>query len=228
MVKKRRLKYLVRQASVASADNRMEQEMFSRYGLVISNEPGGGEQDTSMTTTRWEQRYAPTPHRTPNQNQERHVKFDLSKTSYNSSNDSLAGHGPESVPIVIANAGRTTASSPTIQAELEERVRSANEGYRNLDAIQEYEEEGECSEASSLSDICASLEEGDEYTVEHLMKAGPQFSQFVGLLESIIEEEEEMNDSGESEIAHSGMTQATPLTGMTLTATQAAREFPYY
>lgn len=228
--KKKRLKYLVRQASIASADSRIEQEMFSRHGLVITNEPGGGEQDTSMTTTRWEQRYVQTPHRTPNRNQERHVKFDLSKTSYNSSSDSIAE--PQNVPVVIANPGRITASSPTIQAELEERVRSANEDYRNLDTIREYEEEGECSEASSLSDICAGLEEGQEYTVEHLMKAGPQFSQFVSLLESIIEEEEEMNDSGESEIAHTGMTQATPLTGMTqatpLTTIQVTKEFPYY
>ncbi|MCG8622321.1 MAG: hypothetical protein MJE68_10055 [Proteobacteria bacterium] len=240
--KKKRLKYLVRQASIASADNRIEQEMFSRHGLVITNEPGGGEQDTSMTTTRWEQRYVPMPARqtikattmtstttTPNRNQERHVKFDLSKTSYNSSNDSIAE--PENVPVVIANpGGRISASSPTIQAELEDRVRSANEEYRSLDSIREYEEEGECSEASSLSDICAGLEEGQEYTVEHLMKAGPQFSQFVSLLESIIEEEEELNDSGESEIAHTGMTQATPLTGMTLTTTQmqTAKEFPYY
>lgn len=239
--KKRHLKYLVRQASIASADSRIEQEMFSRHGLVITNEPGGGEQDTSMTTTRWEQRYVsmPTPHTTkattttttPNRNQERHVKFDLSKTSYNSSSDSIAE--PENVPVVIANpGGRISASSPTIQAELEDRVRSANEDYRSLDSIREYEEEGECSEASSLSDICAGLEEGQEYTVEHLMKAGPQFSQFVSLLESIIEEEEEMNDSGESEIAHTGMTQATPLTGMTpatpLTTTQIAKEFPYY
>ena len=231
MAKKRRLKYLVRQASIASADSRIEQEMFSRHGLVITNEPGGGEQDTSMTTTRWERRYAPAPSRTtPNQNQERHVKFDLSKTAYNSSNDSIAE--PESVPVVIVNPGRITASSPTIQAELEERVRNANEGYRSLDSIREYEEEGQCSEASSLSDICAVLEEGHDYTVEHLMKAGPQFSQFVGLLESIVEEEEEMNDSEESVIAHTGMTQATPLTGMTqvtpLTTTQMTKEFPYY
>jgi hypothetical protein len=231
--KRKRLKYLVRQASIASADSRVEQEMFSRHGLVITNEPGGGEQDTSMTTTRWEQRYIPTPHRTtsttttPNRNQERHVKFDLSKTSYNSSNDSIAE--PERVPVVIANPGRVSASSPTIQAELEDRVRSANEDYRSLDSIREYEEEGECSEASSLSDICAGLEEGQEYTVEHLMKAGPQFSQFVSLLESIIEEEEEMNDSGESEIAHTGTTQATPLTGMTLaTPLTTMQEFPYY
>ena len=234
--KKRQLKYLVRQVSIASADSRIEQEMFSRHGLVITNEPGGGEQDTSMTTTRWEQRYAPAPSRatssraTPNRNQERHVKFDLSKTAYNSSNDSIAE--PENVPVVIANPGRITASSPTIQAELEERVRSANEGYRSLDSIQEYEEEGEYSEASSLSDICAGLEQGHEYTVEHLMKAGPQFSQFVGLLESIIEEEEMNDDSEESVIAHTGMTQATPLTGMTqatpLTTTQTTKEFPYY
>lgn len=134
--------------------------------------------------------------------------------------------------MVIANPGRISASSPTIQAELEERVRSANEDYRSLDSIHEYEDEGECSEASSLSDICAGLEEGHEYTVENLMKAGPQFSQFVCLLESIIEEEEEMNDSGDSEIAHTGMTQATPLTGMTpatpFTTTQTTKEFPYY
>lgn len=220
--RKRRLKYLVRQASVASAESHLEQEMFSRHGLVISNEPGGGEQDTSMTTTRWEQRYAPqaraqSPHHNQEQTQERHVKFDLSRTSYNSSNNSLAE--PENVRLI---SGRTSTSSPTIQAVLEERVMAANEQYRNLDAIREYEEEGACSEASSLSDICAGLE-GEQYTVEHLMKAGPQFSQFVGLLESIEEEEEELNDSAGSEVAHTGMTQATPLT-----TTQATAEFPYY
>ena len=225
----RRLKYLVRQASIASADSEIEQEMFSRHGLVISNEPGGGEQDTSMTTPRWEQRYAPAPRRTPNRNQERHVKFDLSNTAYNSSNDSLAE--PENVSMVITNPGRMTASSPTIQAELEERVRKANEDYRNLDTIHEYEEEGNCSAASSLSDICAGLEaeEDEEYAVESLINAGPQFSQFVSLLESIVEEEEEINDSGESEVAHTGMTQATPLTGMTpVTPLTNNKEFPYY
>ena len=229
--KKRRLKYLVRQTSVVSADSHLEQEMFSRHCLVITNEPGGGEQDTAMTRTRWERRYAPQPAHQNNdeQNQptkERHVKFDLSKTSYNSSMDSIAE--PENISLIAA---RETTSSPTIQAVLEERVRAANEQYRNLDAIREYEEEGTCSEASSLSDICSGLED-EEYTVEHLMRAGPQFSQFIGLLESIVEEEDEMNDSGESEVAHTGMTQATPLTGMTqatpLTITPATTEFPYY
>lgn len=228
--KRRRLKYLVRQASVATADTRLEQEMFSRHCLVISNDPGGGEQDTSMTRTRWEQRYAPQA-QTQTQSsaqwgqqqrdQERHVKFDLSKTSYNSSDDSLAE--PENVQLVAA---RASTSSPTIQAVLEERLRVANEEYRNLDAIKEYEDEGACSEASSLSDICSGLE-GEQYTVEHLLKAGPQFSQFVVLLESIMEEEEdELNDSAGSEVAHTGMTQATPLT--TTQPTQMPVEFPYY
>ena len=229
---KRRLKYLVRQASVASADDRMEHEMFSRHCLVISNDPGGGEQDTAMTRSRWEQRYAKQPanqndrddesleraeqEEERDKNQERHVKFDLSKTSYKS--DESIGE-PENISLV---ALRERTSSPTIEAVLEDRVRMADEQYRNLDAIREYEEEGACSEASSLSDICAEVE-GEEYTVDHLMKAGPQFAQFVSLLESIVEEEEELNDDGGSEIAHSGMTQATPLT-----TTQATAEFPYF
>ena len=230
IAKRRRLKYLVRQTSVASADTRLEQEMFSRHCLVISNNPGGGEQDTSMTTTRWERRYAPqaqaqahaqlSSQRGQERDQKRRVKFDLSTTSYNSSNDSLAE--PENLQLV---ATRTTTSSPTIQAVLEERLRVANEEYRNLDAIREYEDEGTCSEASSLSDICSGLE-GEQYTVEHLMRAGPQFSQFVGLLEIIMEEEEELNDSAGSEVAHTGMTQATPLT--TTQTTQVPAEFPYY
>ena len=213
-IQKRRLKYYVRQASFASADNRMEQELYSRHCLVISNDPGGGEQDTAMTRDRWEQRYAPQG----DQTRERHVKFDLSKTSYNS--DGSTGE-PENVPVVdVAAVART--SSPTITAVLEDRLREANEQYRSLDTIQEYEEEGTCSQASSLSDICFDIDR-EQYTMEHLMKAGPQFSQFVGLLESIIEEEEEMNDSGDSEVAHTGMTQTTPLT-----TTQATVEFPYY
>lgn len=234
-VKTRRLKYLVGQASVASADTRLEQEMFSRHCLVISNDPGGGEQDTSMTKTRWERRYAPqaqayaqahtksSAQQGQQRDQERHVKFDLSTSLYNSSDDSLAE--PVNMELVAA---RATTSSPTIQAVLEERLRVANEEYRNLDAIREYEDEGEgaCSEASSLSDICSGLE-GEQYTVDHLMKAGPQFTQFVGLLESIMEEEEEeLNDSAGSEVAHTGMTQATPLT--TTQPTQIPVEFPYY
>ena len=232
--KKRRLKYLVHQASVASADNRMEQEMFSRHGLVISNDPGGGEQDPAMTRSRWENRYAKLPIRQNDQalvienvqetteqegspEHERHVKFDLSKTSYKS--DSSIGE-PENISLV---ALRQSTSSPTIEAVLEERVRAANELYRNVDAIKEYEEEGTCSAATSLSDICAEIEK-EEYTVEDLIKAGPQFEQFVGLLESIVEEEAELNDDGAgSEVAHTGMTQATPLT-----TTQATAEFPYF
>lgn len=223
---KRRLKYLVRQAAIASANSRMEQEMFSRDYLVISNDPGGGEQDTAMTRTRWESRYAPQATQRNNDNNrnqspKRHVKFDLSKTSYNSLED-VSVTEPESVSLI---AVRESTSSPTIQAVLDERVMAANEEYRNLDAIREYEEEGACSEASSLSDICSGLEV-EEYTVEHLMRAGPQFSQFIGLLESIAEEEEERNDSGDSEIAHTGMTQATPLT--ITQPTQMTAEFPYY
>ncbi len=156
---------------IGTADSKPnETDMFGpSQCLVISNDPGGGEQDTPMD---WQRNRV---HISPSSSSTSIVKAQLSN----------------SLP---------RASSPTIQAFIEHEVQAANREELNIDTMTVFCEEGSGSDAGSLSSICSSLEEEEEeYTLDRLRSAGPQFRPLVDLLEAILEED--VIDSA-SEVTH--------------------------
>lgn len=147
--------------------------------LVISNDPGGGEQDTPVD---WDHRYTP-----------------LIRVSPASSHGSIQKHNLE--------LEMPRANSPTIQSFIEDQVEAANKELQevySLDAVREFGEEGVGSGVSELSSICSDLDL-EEYTMERLRNAGPQFVQIAEMLEDILAEEENI-DSG-SEATHTTLNQ---------------------
>ena len=92
------------------------------------------------------------------------------------------------------------ANSPTIHAFIEDQLEAANKEIMSVDAVIEYHEEGSGSGVGSLSSICSSLET-EEYTLERLKQAGPEFSDLVDLLENVLDDGED-NLNSSSEVAH--------------------------
>ena len=172
-------------------------DLLNRQCLVISNEAGGGEQDTVMGMDEWSKSLAPDKQRGKEEN----------KSTSSSSNTSITK------PAFLSLA---RANSPTISAFIHDKIEAVPKEYRDMDSICEYKEEGTISHTGSLSSICSSVD--SEYTVERLRQAGPEFAPFVGLLASVLEEEETIgNDCQVSELAHTGNTQTQ--------ATQYSQEF---
>lgn len=170
-------------------------DLLNRQCLVISNEAGGGEQDTVMGMDEWSKSLVKDKQK---------GKEEINSNS-SSSNTSITK------PPILARA-----NSPTISAFIHDKIEAVPKEYRDMDSIYEYKEEGTISHTGSLSSICSSVD--SEYTVEKLRQAGPEFAPFVGLLASVLEEEETIdNDSHGSELAHTGNTQTQ--------ATQYSQEF---
>ena len=155
--------------------------------LVISNDPGGGEQDTSMTADRFHEQYTSLPSRKDS------IQVTVSQAS---SNDSVAMK-----PLDY----ETTTSK--LSAMLTERIDAANEELQDVDSLRDFCEEGSDSENTVLSSICSELDSDEVYTVERLREAGPEFAIFVGLFENLLEEEKDDLDSASSQVAHTGKTQ---------------------
>lgn len=169
-----------------NTNNQNTLDLINRQCIVISNEAGGGEQDTKIGMDEWTKVF---PHKPETEN---------SSHLSSSSNTSIAKPSfPSSV----------RANSPTISAFIHEKIEAVPKEYREMDSMEEYRDEGTCSHSGSLSSLCSSVD--SPYTVERLKLAGPEFAPFVNLLTSVLEEEEESNDADSkgSEHVHTGYTQ---------------------
>ena len=169
--------------------------------MVISNDEGGGEQDTTMNNERWEQS----------------CKLSRKETigvpsSSGSSNNSIQKSPITDTPKVVhtelsvAQPPIARAKSPVISAFIDQRLEKLRGDYRELDSIKEYVDEGGDSSNTTLDSYCSWMPEEEEYTIERLRKAGPEFQKFERVLEVLVADEDDMVDS-ESEIVHTGQTQ---------------------
>ena len=87
------------------------------------------------------------------------------------------------------------ASTPEIDAFIESRVTSANNEVSDIDSMRCYTDEGVMSNVSSLSTICSDT--GYEpYTVTQLRLAGPEFERIADLLEPVLVEDSNFDETG--------------------------------
>ena len=152
-----------------------EMDLLGRQCLVISNESGGGEQDTAMD-------WSSVP---------------LSRKNLRLSPASSAA----SIPKTHVKLPISRANSPIIQSFIEEQVEAANQELQDTDSLREFCEEGGASDAGSLSSICSSLD-NEEYTLERLRNAGPRFEGVAELLGNILTSENDIIIDSGSEVPH--------------------------
>lgn len=196
----------------------------TRDCVVISNDAGGGEQDTTMTDEKW-QRSVPIPHKD--------IPGESPTTSSSSGNSiskpraaeerkteqqkQMGNHSQNHSPLV-------RAQSPVISAFIDRRLEALRTEYPNIDSIQVFADEGGCVSRVSLNSFCSYQPKEEEYTLERLKQAGPEFQKFAGLLEVLATDEEEGVDL-ESEVVHTGLTQTQTETG---TQSQSQGAGPYF
>lgn len=199
---------MLRSNGVSSSPS--ELVLTTRDCVIISNDSGGGEQDTTMTDEKWQQS-VPT--------QRKEMTADTSPSSSTSSGASIA-KSPDveaayvvreqhlQVPTTPTRSPQNRAQSPVISAFIDQRLESLRSEYRDLDTLKEFAEEGEGDSKVSLDSSCSYQDKEEAYTLARLQKAGAEFQIFAGLLEVLgAEEEEEGVDDVESQIAHTGLTQ---------------------
>ena len=85
------------------------------------------------------------------------------------------------------------ASTPDINAAIEQKVNYANNCIASIDSVQVYSDEGLASSTGSLSTLCSSTN-GEPYTIATLRAAGPEFQYIADLLEPVYMTDE--SDSG--------------------------------
>lgn len=182
-----------------------ELALATRDCVVISNDAGGGEQDTTMTDQKWQQSV-------PVSRKESH-KDNSSSSSTSSSGVSIDIDKPltaeqESMQLQLPENQLllTRAQSPVISAFIDQRLEALRMEYPDHDSLQVFSDEGEGTSKVSLNSFCSYKSKEEPYTVERLRKAGPIFQRFVGLLEVLGADEEETVDM-ESEVVHTGLTQ---------------------
>ena len=141
-------------------------DLLGRQCLVISNEPGGGEQDTSMD---WS-------------------SVHVSRKNFHPFPSSSTATVPKNAQI---GSPVDRANSPVIHSFIMEQVESADKNLQSKterESVKEFSEEGGGSDAGSLSSICSSLDE-EEYTIERLRDAGPKFEGMTQQLENLLTSE---------------------------------------
>ncbi len=200
-----------------------EMILATRDCVVISNDAGGGEQDTTMTDEKW-QKSIPLPRKNMNEDGKQASSSNSSEVSilrkpriiedeviFNPSAGGGAGAMGSEIPppSIISNGAippTIRAQSPIISAFIDQRLEMLRQQYPDLDSTRVFADEGECLSTISLNSSCSYQSKGSEYTLERLRKAGPQFQQFVDLLEMLRADEEEGDDL-ESRLVHTGLTQ---------------------
>ena len=195
--------------------------LATRDCVVISNDDGGGEQDTTMTAEKWRQSI-PLSRKATNEDGKQPASSSSSETSdvrkppigddeviVNQLATMEAGEMEENgipPPSVTPAPPAVRAQSPIISAFIDQRLEQLRQQYRDLDSVQVFAEEGECTSTVSLNSSCSYQSKGSEYTLERLRKAGPEFQRFAGLLEMLKVDEDEGEDL-ESRLVHTGLTQ---------------------
>ena len=204
-------------------------ELFTpSQAVVISNEQGGGEEDTSHVD--WAPlslKHGSTSKSSPASSQSITTKESpASKASHNNSIRSSGSSQKNTkyrfrLPVPEKGTleeegekeGDVRSNSPVIRAYLEERVNTANEEITSVDSLRKFCEEGsEDSEVDSLSSAYSDLNNNDDieemYTLERLRAAGPPLSSLVPLLEHVLD------SGGEGNARHSSsdilLTSQTP------------------
>ena len=180
-------------------------ELFTpSQAIIISNEQGGGEEDTNHVA--WEplalkcgsSSGKPSP---PTSSQVGSSKDSPESRATQSSRGStiekrqvyrfrLPASEKEAVDGVQERVTdeEVRSNSPVIRAYLEDRVNTANNDIHSVDSLHKFNEEGsEDSEVDSLSSVLNSEDEEEEYTLERLHAAGPPLSSLAPLLEHVLQ-----------------------------------------
>ena len=220
--RRKRRTYLIGAAEKAGSQDLAE--LFTpSQALVISNEQGGGEEDTAivdwspLTTKRKSITQAsPASSRASSKGSQASKGSRASRSSHTSRGSrSKRRRYQVQLPIhekeEVDGDENVRSNSPVIRAYLQERVDTANEEVKSVDSIREFCEEGsddDSESAESLSSLGSGLSSDEEdYTVERLRAAGPPLSSLAHLLEHVLH-------SGENSIrdSSSDILQSTPHT----------------
>ena len=190
-------------------------ELFTpSQAVVISNEQGGGEEDTShIDWAPLSLKHGSTSKSSPASSSITTKDSPASKASHNSSSKSTRSSGSSQkntkyrfrLPVVSEKGtleeegegeDNVRSNSPVIRAYLEERVNTANEEITSVDSLRKFCEEGsEDSEVDSLSSAYSDLNNDFEevYTLERLRAAGPPLSSLAPLLEDVLDSRGDRN-----------------------------------
>lgn len=180
----------------------LAENLAPSQAIVISNEQGGGEEDTgNMDWTPLNAKRSSPTKQSPASS--RTTTTCSSKGSVLSSTSHTTSTGSTSkgkkfrfqLPVPekeeVDGAGKEDenirSNSPVIRAYLEERVNAANDEVLSVDSLRKFCEEGsENSEVDSLSSAFNSDSE-EEYTLERLRAAGPPLSALTPLLQHVLQ-----------------------------------------
>lgn len=192
--------------------------LATRDCVVISNDAGGGEHDTTMTDEKWQQS-VPIP---------RKEIPKASPSSATSSDESIVKSANKESPSQLQSSAKQSpqirAQSPVISAFIDQRLESLRSEYPDLDTLKEFAEEGEGNSTTSFDSYCSYQAKEEAYTLARLRRAGPKFQVFANLLEVLAAEEDKEEDA-DSKIAHTGLTQTQTENG---TQSQGGMDFGYF
>lgn len=187
--------------------------LATRDCVVISNDAGGGEQDTTMTDEKWQQS-VPLPRKDiprPSPSATTSSEESITKSSNKDSQSQHHGSAKQSPQM--------RAQSPVISAFIDQRLESMRSEYPDLDTVKVFTDEGEGNSKVSLDSYCSYQAQEEPYTLARLRRAGPKFLVFANLLE-VLAAEEDKGEDVESKIVHTGLTQTQTENG-----TQSQGEF---
>lgn len=203
-----------------ASHNSAQMVLGTRDCVVISNDAGGGEQDTTMTEEKWQQSI-PLSRKCSDSGGHTSSSSDDDNDTATSSDRSIQkprppaddreGEEEEAATQQTSSEQepKPRAQSPVISAFIDRRLEALGKEYPDHDTMRVYSEEGDTTSKISLNSFCSYQSREEPYTVERLEKAGPRFRQFAGLLEVLVAEEEAGTVDTESEVVHTGLTQQT-------------------
>ena len=185
--------------------------LATRDCVIISNDAGGGEQDTTMTDEKWQQNM-PLPRKEGHEDKDTPTSSSSPTSSGSSIDKPLRSETTTQqqqyleATMTSQQPTQTRAKSPVISAFIDQRLEALRKEYPDHDSIQVFSDEGEGTSKVSLDSFCSYQSKEEPYTTERLRQAGPAFQRFAGLLEVLGADEEETVDL-ESELVHTGLTQ---------------------
>ena len=197
-------------ANGMSSSSPSELVLATRDCVIISNDAGGGEQDTTMTDEKWQQSVPLPRKKTANGSTSSSTVSSSEVSSHENNNNNNSSEAVTSeMHRQHSGTDLVRAQSPVISAFIGQRLESLSKEHSVLDTMTEYKEEGEGSSKVSLESYCSYQPQDEAYTMERLRRAGPEFQKFAGLLEVLCVEERDGEDGEdvESKIAHTGLTQ---------------------
>lgn len=198
--------------------------LATRDCVIISNDEGGGEQDTTMTNENWQLSCSLARKKKKNEastsSSEMTTSSDstidkpvitdedqINRSLYVGGMANANGVNQNQLQEVENHSPQVRAQSPVISAFINQRLETLKRDYRNLDTVTKYTEEGDNSPNVSLRSQCSYCPEEEPYTTQRLKKAGPEFAKFCKVLEILETEEENVAMDLESEVVHTGQTQ---------------------